>query len=211
MRKANIFILAVIVLSFAIGIYLYPSMPEQMASHWNAAGQVDGYMPKLLALLIMPIISALLLLLFVAIPRIDPLKENIAKFRKYFDRFVALIIIFLFYLYLLTLLWSFGLKFNMILMLVPAFAALFYYIGILVEHAKRNWFIGIRTPWTMSSDRVWDKTHRRGGKLFKASGIIALLGIVFQDHAFWFVIAPVIATAVYAFVYSYTEYRKEKK
>ena len=211
MRKANIFILAVLIISFAIGIYLYPQMPERMASHWNVAGQVDGYMPKLWGLFLMPIISLALFLLFIAIPRIDPLKANIEKFRKNFDIFIAIIMLFLLYIYLLTLFWSLGARFNIIQLMSPAFAILFFYAGVLISNSKRNWFIGIRTPWTMSSEKVWNKTHSRGGKLFKAAGIICLLGAVFPDYAIWFVLVPVVAVAIYSVVYSYFLYSKEGK
>ena len=64
--------------------------------------------------------------------------------------------------------------------IIPAFAVLLFYIGILIKHAKRNWFIGIRTPWTLSSDKVWDKTHALGGKLFQVSAVITLGGIFFD-------------------------------
>jgi len=160
MRKSELIIVVIILLSFAVGIHYYPQMPDRIASHWNAQGQVDGYMSKFWGLFLMPIISVGLLLLFILIPRIDPLKSNIQQFRKYFDGFVVLIMVFLFYLYLLTIFWNSGNRFNMIAFLSPAFAILFYYSGILIENTKRNWFIGIRTPWTLSSDRVWDKTHK---------------------------------------------------
>jgi uncharacterized membrane protein len=118
---------------------------------------------------------------------------------------------FLFYLYLITILWNFGFNFNMIQLLVPAFAVLFYYSGVLIEKAKRNWFIGIRTPWTMSSDKVWDKTHKLGGKLFKISGIISLLGLLSEDYAIYAIILPIISFTAYLFVYSYFEYKKKNK
>jgi uncharacterized membrane protein len=211
MRKSTTAVLGIILLSFIIGICLYPQMPEEVASHWNAQGQVDGYMPKFWGLFLMPIISAGMFLLFVLIPRIDPLKENIKKFRKYFDRFVVLVIGFLFYIYLLTIFWSMEMRFDMIQVLTPAFAILFYYCGVLTENAKRNWFIGIRTPWTMSNEKVWDKTHKIGGKLFKISGVIALLGILFEDYAIFIIIVPVILVAIYTVVYSYFEYQKQVK
>ena len=94
-------------------------------------------------------------------------------------------------------------------MMVPAFSALFYLAGVMLSKAKRNWFIGIRTPWTLSSDRVWDKTHRLGAKLFKASAIIGLFGIVFINYAFVLMIAPVLASAVISIVYSYMEYNRK--
>jgi uncharacterized membrane protein len=208
MRKSSLFILVMILLSFAAGILLYPRMPARMASHWNAAGEVNGYMPKFPGLFLIPFLSAVLFLLFLAIPKIDPLKENIAKFRNYFDALVALIIIFLSYIYALSLLWNTGAGFDMGRMMIPALGLLFYYCGMLIEKAKRNWFIGIRTPWTLSSEEVWDKTHSIGGKLFKLSGIVALFGIFIRKYGIYLVIIPVSLSALYALVYSYFEYQK---
>jgi len=208
-RKNEIIILGIILFSFLFGIYLYPQMPEKIASHWNVQGQVDGYMSKFWGLFLMPLISAGLFLLFIAIPKIDPLKTNIEKFRKYYDGFITLVIIFLFYLYLLTIFWNMGIRFDIIQLLAPAFGILFYYCGILTENAKRNWFIGIRTPWTLSNDAVWDKTHKIGGKLFKISGIVVLFGIFFRNYALFFILVPVILVAIYTIIYSYVEYQKE--
>ena len=211
MRKINIIALGIILISFLLGIYLYPSMPEQMASHWNAQGEVDDYMSKFWALFLMPLMSLGLLLLFLVIPKIDPLKQNIEKFRKYFDGFIVLMLGFLFYVYLLTIFWNLELRFSMTQLMIPAMAALFYYCGILVENAKRNWFIGIRTPWTLSNEKVWEKTHKLGGKLFKAAAIIILFGIVLKGYALLFILVPVIFVSFYLIVYSYVEYQKEVK
>ncbi len=207
-RKAEMFSLAIVLLSFAIAAYFYPMMPDQIASHWNINGAVDGYMDKLWALFLMPSISLLLLLLFLAIPRIDPLKENIAKFRGHFDGFIMLIMLFLLYIFLLTIFWARGVRFDMGQVLSPAFAILFYYCGILIENAKRNWFIGIRTPWTISNEIVWDRTHELGGKLFKLAGIIAVFGI-FKIYSFYLVLVPIVLFAFYLFAYSYFEFKKE--
>jgi uncharacterized membrane protein len=211
MKTASIIALLIIILTFAIGIYFYPLMPDKLASHWSAQGQVNSYMPKFWGLFLMPLISVVLLALFLLIPKTDPLKENIAKFRKYFDGFIILLFLFLFYIYLLSIFWNLNLKYNMIQALMPAFAVLFYYMGILISNAKRNWFIGIRTPWTLSSEAVWDKTHQLGGKMFKASAIIALLGMFFQQAAIFFVLIPIIFTAIYTIVFSYFQYQKEVK
>ena len=111
LRKSEIISLVIVIISLIIGIYFYPLMPEKVASHWNAEGEVDGYMPKFWGLFLMPIISAVLLFLFIIIPKIDPLKHNIEKFRKYFDGFIVLMMVFLFYLYILTILWNMGIRF----------------------------------------------------------------------------------------------------
>lgn len=210
MRKVEIITFSIILLSFSIAFILYQSMPERMASHWNINGAVDSYASKEVGLFLMPFITIVLFAFLEFIPVIDPLRKNIEKFRKHFDIFIIFIMAFLFYIYILTILWNLGLRFSIIYALSPAFSALFYYCGILIENAKRNWFIGIRTPWTLSSDRVWDKTHKLGAKLFKACGIISLLGLIFQGVAFWLVIIPVIGVAIYLFVYSYFEFNKGK-
>jgi len=211
MKKTHIIILGIILVSFIVAIYFYPSMPDRMASHWNAKGEVDGYMPKFWGLFLMPIVSLGMLLLFILIPKIDPLKKNIEKFRKQFDMFIVMIILFLLYIYVLTLFWNLDYRFNMTRMIIPAVGILFFYVGFLVEKAKRNWFIGIRTPWTISNEEVWEKTHKLGGKLFKAAGIIALFGFFFERFAIWLVLVPVISVSVYLVVYSYFEYKKQVK
>ena len=211
MKKSKTIILGIIILSFVIGAYFYPQMPDKVASHWNVQGEVDGYMSKFWGLFLMPIVSIGLLLLFILIPKIDPLKENIEKFRKYFDDFMVLMIIFLFYIYVLTLAWNIGLRFDMGQAIIPAMGLLFYYVGTLLTNTKRNWFIGIRTPWTLSSDKVWEETHRVGGKLFKLAGIIVILGLFFLKWLLWFVVVPVILFALCTFIYSYFVYQKELK
>jgi len=211
MRKTELFILIFVIVSFIIGIYLYPKMPEQMASHWNAQGNVDDYMPKFWGVFLMPFVFAGLALLFIVIPRIDPLKKNIEKFRKYYDGFIILFLIFMLLVYFQTILWNLGIEISPNIVIPIGLGFLFFYIGILFENAKRNWFIGIRTPWTLSSEKVWNKTHRLGSKMFKISGIVVLFGFLFQKYATYFILIPVLFVAFYLVVYSYVEYQKEKK
>ena len=210
-KKINIILVSLVLFSFGIGIYFYPQMPEKMASHWNIKGEVDGCLSKFWGLFLMPIILIGVVLLYLIVPKLDPLKENIEKFRKYFDGFIVLLLLFLFYLYVLTIFWNLGLKFDMNQAIIPALAILFYYCGILLEKAKRNWFIGIRTPWTLSNDMVWEKTHKIGGKLFKIVGIVTISGIFFQKYILFFIFVPIILVVVYTTIYSYTEYQKEIK
>ena len=209
MRIIKIAILSIILLSFLISVWSLPKMPSKMVSHWNALGEADGYLPKHVALFLMPFILVGLALLFWLIPKIDPLKENIEKFRKYYDFFFLLLIIFLFYVYLLSVLYNLGWKINMSRCVPPAIGLFFYYLGILLSKAKRNWFIGIKTPWTLSSEKVWEHTHQRASKLFKISGILALVGIFFSHQAIYFVIVPVIFVSAYLVVFSYFDYQRE--
>jgi len=211
MRKSEIAILGIILLSFIVGAYFYAQMPEKVASHWNAKGQVDGYMSKFWGLFLMPFILVGLALLFIAIPRIDPLKENIEKFRKYYNGFIILFFIFMLSIHLQVIFWNLGIKISPNVILPIGLGLLFFYAGILCENAKRNWFIGIRTPWTLSSERVWEKTHKIGGKLFKIAGVIAFIGIFSQNYALFFILVPVILVTTCTIVYSYIEYQKEMK
>jgi uncharacterized membrane protein len=210
MNKSIAASIVLAVLALAIGAYLYPQLPERMASHWNFQGEVNGYSGKTFGVFFLPLLTLVLIGFFMIIPKIDPLKQNIAEFRKYFDGLVLVFTAFMIYIYLLTLAWSLGYRFDMSQMLSPAFGILFYYMGILIGKSKRNWFIGIRTPWTLSSDKIWDSTHRIGGKLFKACGVVSLLGVFVPSYGLLLVIGPVLAVSLYLVIYSYQEYRKQK-
>lgn len=208
MKNKEALFLFLILVTFASGIILYPFLPEKMATHWNAAGEANGYSSKAFGVFFMPIMSLFLAILLLSIPKIDPLKENIEKFRKYYDWFMIIMLFFFLYIYLLTLIWNLGIEFDMTKMILPAMGIIFYAGGIMMEKSERNWFIGIRTPWTLSSDRVWDKTHKVGSKLFKLSGILSLIGMFFGKYSIYFIIGPVIFSSIFLFVYSYWEYKK---
>jgi uncharacterized membrane protein len=208
-RKSEIAVVGIILLDIVLGICFYPQMPEKMASHWNIRGEVDGYISKFWGLFLTPLISAGLALLFLAIPRIDPLKANIEKFRKYYDGFIILFFVFLFSIDLQVILWNLGVEISPNVMLPIGIGILFFYLGILSEHSKRNWSIGIRTAWTLSSEQVWDKTNKVGGKLLKIAGVITSVGVFFQKYMLFFIIIPVVVAAIYAIIYSYIEYQRE--
>lgn len=209
-RNVNFLILVLVLSSFVLGIVFYPQMPNFIASHWGINGEVNGFMPKFWGLFLMPIISSVLYGFLLLIPKIDPLKENIKKFQSYFNGFIFSVIAFLFYLYLLTILWNLGYEFEMIRFLSPAFGILIFLSGVLIEHSKRNWFVGIRTPWTLSSDTIWNKTHKLGGKLFKASGLIAFLGLLLPNLAIFLFLIPLLFSVLYTTIYSYFEYRQNE-
>ena len=201
----------VIGLTWVTAIVLYDGMPARMATHWNAAGVADGYAGKAFALFLIPAIMLLVQGLFVLIPKIDPLRKNIEAFREQFEGFALLLSVFMAYLFVLIILWSKGALFSMTVALMPAFASMFYGMGSLLKGIKRNWFVGIRTPWTMSSDVVWDKTHALGSRLFKVSGVVILAGVVLPQYAVWFMVGPILASTLISVVYSYRVFKKENK
>lgn len=211
MRKTTLTVAGLVLLSFILSIYFYPQVPEQMATHWNSQGEVNGYMSKFWGLFFTPVVITGIAALFLVIPRIDPKKENIEKFRKYYNGFVILFLLFMVAVHLQILLWNVGIQISPNKVLPAGTGLLFYYIGILIENADRNWFVGIRTPWTLSSDRVWKKTNQLGGKLFKLAGIVAIFGTFFYKLAVFFIVVPVLIVAGFTIVYSYLEYQKELK
>jgi len=212
-RTTTIVILLMLVIGTVAGLLLWNRLPDQMASHWDINDQVNGYMSKIWGVFLMPLIVLGMSVLFLVIPSIDPLKANIAKFRETFNLFIVLIVAFMLYIHALTLAWSLGYtNFKMSTSMLPAMGLLFIFIGFLLRKAKRNFFIGIRTPWTLSSDYVWDKTHQLGAVLFMASGVLAFIGGIFGGMtAFWFMFVPLIGSTIFLLIYSYVLYQQETK
>jgi uncharacterized membrane protein len=152
-------------LSFLAALLVYPQLPDPAASHWGANGEVNGYISAFWAAFLMPLLTTGLFLLLMAIPNIDPLKANIAQFRGIYNTFIALFLVYMLYVYALTLIWNLGYdNFDIGMAIMPAICLFFIFLGVLMCRAKRNFFIGIRTPWTLSSDTVWAKTHALGSK-----------------------------------------------
>jgi len=198
-----------LIITFILTIAIYPAVPDRVVSHWNAAGQADGYMSKFWGLFLIPLIMTGLAALMAVFPRIDPYKMNYEKFRNYYEGFILLFVLFLLAIQVQIILWSTGYQISPNLTFPLLMGMLFIYIGFLLGHAEQNWFVGIRTPWTLSSKTVWKKTHELGGKLFKIAGVISCAGIVAGAYALWFILVPVLAVTVCTVVYSYLEFQKE--
>ena len=212
-RTTIIIVLIMIAAGTLAGLLLWNRLPDQMASHWNIHDQVDGYMPKFWGVFLLPLITLGIFVLFLAVPSMDPLKANIAQFREAFNLFIVLMVAFMLYIYGLSLAWSLGYtNFRMSGAMLPAVGLLFIFIGFMLRQAKRNFFIGIRTPWTLSSDTVWDETHRIGAVLFMVSGALAFLGGFFGGTtAFWMMFAPIIGSTIFLLIYSYVLYQRETR
>ncbi|MEA5389297.1 SdpI family protein [Haloarculaceae archaeon H-GB11] len=207
-RRRFLIAAAVVVISGVMSVLSAPELPTRMGTHWNAAGQPDGTMSKPAALALFPAISAVLLVVFAVIPRIGPLRENIVSFRPVYDWFVVVFVVFMTVIHGGVIAFNLGYEFDFTLLVLAAVAGLFYYVGVLLTHAERNWFVGIRTPWTLSSDEVWARTHHLGGRLFKLTALISLIGLLFGDYAVYFLIVPALLTAGITVVYSYYVYEQ---
>jgi uncharacterized membrane protein len=212
-KTTSIIVLILIATAVIAGAVLWDQLPQQMPSHWNANDEVDGSMPKFWGVFLMPLIILGVFLLLTFIPNLDPLKANVAQFRETFNLFIVFIAAFMLYVHTLTLLWSLGYdRFQMSAALLPAIGLLFIFIGYMLRRARRNFFIGIRTPWTLSSDSVWDQTHQLGSVLFMLSGAFAILGSLFGGiTALWLMFVPLMGSILFLVIYSYVLYRSETK
>ncbi len=211
LKLINILTIFLVIASFVLAIGLYAHFPDKVASHWDAAGQVNGFMSKAWGLFLMPVVGLVMVLLLYFLPKLDPLKQNYEKFQKEFDYFIFGIMLFLFYIYLLTIFWNLGSVFNMSKAIVPAIGMLFIIIAPLLRKAKRNYFVGIRTPWTLANDEVWNKTHKLAAILFYVLGLITLLGFFYDKYVFYVFLVGILLVVIILFVYSYLLYRGIKK
>lgn len=200
---------ALIAAALIVGLAFYARLPDPMPAHWNAAGQVDGTMSKFWGVFLLPLITIALVLLFLVIPLIDPLKANIAKFRGAFNWFIVGFVVYMLFIYGLTLAAALGYQFNMNVMLLPVVGLLFIGVGYIMSKAKRNFFIGIRTPWTLSSETVWDATHKLGSKLFMLGGLITIACAFLGEIGIWIMLAALLGAAFVPVVYSYLLWRRE--
>ena len=188
MRTVLIISLVIIILSYLIGFALAPSLPEDIPSHWNLQGNVDGYMSKDIGLHFLPVFTLVIMALMVILPRYDPETDRYASFQPAYDGLILLVVIFLTVLYQVSLLWAYGTRISMNSLMAVMFSLLFIGIGCFFRSVKKTWFVGIRTPWTLLSERVWEKTHQTGSWLFILSGILCLGGIFYPLYTYLFVL-----------------------
>ncbi len=213
MNKNTILITIIFTAFLIIGILSYIGIDSnQIATHWDQDGNVNGYMSKFWGIFLLPFISLGLLLIFLAIPKIDPLKSNIKKFKKQYDSFVTITMLFMLYIYASIIVYNLGYPININKTIIPAIALLFIYLGSIMKEIRKNWFIGIRTPWTLSSDHVWKKTHELGSILFTISGLIILTGILLPTkYILPIILVPAITISLGLMIYSWWIYKKETK
>jgi uncharacterized membrane protein len=209
--KARTVLMVSIVLSVAaiiIGLILEPQMPDPMAIHWDGQGQPNGFGSRFMGIWFTPLLAIGLILLLLGVPFIDPLKKNIDQFRNQYHIFILVVAVFCFVVQISTLLSNLDIKINLLIPLIPLIGGFIFYLGEMLEKAKQNYFIGVRTPWTLADESVWNETHRVAGRGLKISGLIAVLSLVLPNKAIWLMVGPALLVLLYSIVYSYFAYRK---
>jgi uncharacterized membrane protein len=203
--------LLIVVAAFIASAVVYPRLPESMATHFDMSGQPNGWSGRLFGAWVVPLFLVFMLGLVRVLPAIDPRGSNYAKFGGAFEGIIVSIMLFMLVIHIVMLRAALGYPVAMQRVVPLGIGVLFVVMGNLLPRARPNWFVGIRTPWTLSSDRVWEKTHRLGGLLFVAGGIlIVLAALVMEQWAHIVLITVVLLCTATVFIYSYVEWKREQ-
>ncbi len=194
--------------SFIISLFTYYYSPIMVPVHWNINNQADTFMAKEIGLFLLPLTLLLVYILLVSIPKIAVYKKNFKKFSIYYDNFTLALVSFLFFVGLLTNLAALGINFRFTSIMLPVTALLLAYTFYIMRFIKRNFFIGFRTPWALSNDKVWDRTQLFGSNLFLLSSATLLLSPLNpKSGLLLFFLSLLIFIACTTF-YSYIMYEK---
>ncbi|SDC62417.1 MULTISPECIES: SdpI family protein [unclassified Candidatus Frackibacter] len=205
--KRDIYSLIILLIGILAVIWNYPELPAKLPIHWNLHGEVDNYMNKPLGAFIGLIIGLAIYIGFYVLASIDPLKENYQRFNKIYKLIRDIMITFFVVINSIPVLVALGYIENVNKTIFILMSLLMIIFGNYTPTFKRNWSLGIKTPWTLANEEVWNRTHRFGGKLFMVAGIVSLIGTLLTSNAYYLGISVAIA-AIGSVVYSYLSYKK---
>jgi uncharacterized membrane protein len=203
---------AVVILAVLAGtLVAYPSLPNVVPIHWDAHGQVNGWGPKWSLILYGPGGMLLMVLMFAALPWLSPRKFEVDSFRATYLYIMIVIVAMMAYcqgLILLAALGSLsGVVFDITRAIVGGVCLLIALLGNVLGKVRRNFFVGIRTPWTIANERVWNVTHRFAAKTFFAGGLLGLVAVVLRAP-FWVPIAAILIATLVPAAYSLVFYKQ---
>lgn len=200
--SAVFFLIAVIA-----AVWLYPQLPAQMPTHWGLQGHVDGTMPRFWGAAFPALMILVLGLLMPLLPRISPRRFEITPFAPVYAILMLTIQDVMLVVGLSVLLSGAGYALPMPMIAMLSVGVLLMVLGNYMGKLRKNFFIGIRTPWTLTSDAVWERTHRLGGRLFMLAGLVMVVGVLIGAPV-WLAIATIAAAVLIPCVYSYLVYRR---
>jgi uncharacterized membrane protein len=191
-------------------VVLWPSMPDRLPMHWNAAGQIDRWGGKGEGLLLLPAAACGLYLLLRFLPRLDPRREHVAAFQGVLAVLRLTMVLFMAAVYAAVLAHGLGHPFDVGYVVGLATGLVFAVMGNYLPKVPSNWFVGVRTPWTLSSERSWNLTHRLAGKAFLLAGLALIAITLVRPHWLGAATAVVLTPAVLVpVVYSYLVWRRD--
>jgi len=203
----------VIIAMLALSAWVWPSIPDaaQLPVHWNLDGEPDRFGSKWEALLALPIVAVVLTAIFLVLPYFDPRRENLARSAKLWNAAAIGAVLLIAGLHVFLVLGATNQIADIKNYLVIGISALFILLGNYLGKSRSNWFAGVRTPWTMSSDYAWEKTHRWAGRLFVLTGVVTLLAWLVTDVkiAAYVMIGSIVATSLASVVLSYIFWRND--
>ena len=159
----------------AFGLAVRGRLPQQVASHWGADGQVNGWSSRNFLVLFVPAIGLVMAVVLSVAPTLDPKRRNFPLHARAYWVITNALLVFLAAVQVLVLGYNLGWKVDFSAVLGIGIGCLFILLGNLLTRVRPNWIMGIRTPWTLSSDRAWRETHRVGGYTFVAVGLATLV------------------------------------
>jgi uncharacterized membrane protein len=190
-------------------LFVYPVLPDRVPIHWDINGQINNYAPKA-SVFLWPLLSLALFFLIRFLVRIGPRLGQTGPRANgaLVDRLLVGIVLFLLFTQLITIAAALSMPINVTFIVSLLMGVLFIFIGNYMGKLRRNYWAGIRTPWTLANDAVWERTHRVGGWLFVGAGLI-LLGLSFfsEFRVVGMIVVPTLL-AVGLVGYSYVVYRR---
>jgi uncharacterized membrane protein len=205
--RQNLLSILLVLAGFAVVAALYDRMPDPVPTHWNLHGVADGFTHKPWGPLLLPSTMAGLLVVFVGIRVLSPKEAPVEGFARTYTLITAAVQGFLLLLTVVASMAAVGVPVDMSRGVALGVGMLYVVLGNFMGKFTRNFFVGIRTPWTLSSDEVWFRTHRLGGKLFVAAGLATLAGAFTRAGIAVLLASTLLATMISA-VYSYLVYRQ---
>jgi len=210
--KKEWYIIILILATLAFGIYVYPQLPDKIPTHWNIHGEVDGWSGKAFGVYFFPLLNLILYPLMILLPRIDPRRQNYIHFSGPYKIIRIILHIFFAVIYIITLLVALGYPLKVDFIVKFSVSLLFIVLGNYMGKFKHNYFVGIKTPWTLANEEVWVKTHRFSAPLWVAMGFLGMvLSFIQQPWASYITFASYIVIGIVPVIYSYLLYRKLNK
>lgn len=191
----------------AVTAYFYPSLPASMPIHWNVAGQVDGYGPRWHLWLLGPGCMSGFLLLGVALPWLSPKQFEVQASGDTYGYLMAIPVALMAGVEILVLCAALGVQVRVERVVPVLVFIVLILVGNPMGKVRRNFFLGIRTPWTLANERVWNATHRLAGKLMVGSGVLGLVA-VWLGAPYWLLLAVMMVWAPVATGYSLVLYKR---